>query len=683
MSQDDEKTDVYNAAYRDALLKRYHAGNQNEHNHDNSYYNEFKQTLNKSSSQIGNLDSSSDLDYSDSNYTDRADKSFIIHGPDSDSEEKKEEQLDEEMLEEDSEDDAKDYLIDNLLDSKSKTKLSDTDYDDEQEDHVPDSDDYDSEFDDEYSEYTMPYNEPKFQWFRFIVVILLIMMIIPLFPYIIKLGNRFNNSLSTPSYNSQSDITATFGTLQKQINHLYNELSIRDEKQKDDLDKKIKIIISQFEKNIKKLIPKKLLSFEDDITRLNQRLNEINDKIESNIKHSKSNPIDTTKIEELKSSLMNNIDLSSLGNTTNSRDNIIQFNEYVSSFIIALFEEVNGNTHNDYESLRNDIRQYVDEITTDKIRTIDNSDTINELKRNMEEQKVELWHEIKEYVNANHYQTLESQTTDQISTNFLRKLILQIYNSNRYQWENDLDFATSVQGSTIIPPLTSLTYKKGNGLKPMSLLSDSAYYSPSSYWQCSISSGSPCQIGIKFNRAIFLTKLYYIHGRLINNLHVMNSAPHQISIYVMLKNDKSRNVFIKEAMKHNMGTLHSKDKRFIKIGLMSYDLENLRIRQQFELPLWYINMRALVSGILFQVENNYGNDEFVSLKKFIVNGVIETDLNIITTGKFPINFKSGDVIPQFNSEDLNDDDINNNSEIRSDIETRHGNVASFGEDQPV
>lgn len=682
MSQGGEETDAYNAAYREALLKRYNAeGN----NHDSSYYNEFKRTLNNdNSSKFGNMDSSSDLDYSDSNYTDRADKSFIIHDSDSDSEEKLEEQLDEEMLEEDSEDDAKDYLIDDLLDTKSKSKLNDTEYSDEEhEDYVPYSDDYDSEFDDD-SEDDILYNEPKFQWFRFIVLLLLITIVVPLFPTIFKVGSRFNKSISTQSFNSQSDITATFGTLQKQINHLYNELSIRDEKQKDEFDQKIKIIISQFEKNIKKLIPKKLLSFEDEITRLNHRLDEMNNRIETGIKQTKSNAMNIQEMDKLKTNLMNNINLSILESTTTNttEKNIVEFKEYVSSFIIALFQEVNDNIISDYESCQENIHQYIDEITTEKLRTIDNADIINEMKRNMEEKKVELWHETKEYIISNNFQTLESQSSDQISTNFLKKLILQIYNSNRYQWENDLDFATVIQGSSIIPSLTSQTYKKGNGLKPNSLLSDTAYYSPSSYWQCAISSGSPCQIGIQFNRAIYLTRLYYIHGRLINNLHIMNSAPHDISIYIILKNDKLRNAFIKEAMKHNVGTTFGRDPRFIKIGTISYDLENMRIRQQFELPLWYINLKPLISGILFQIDNNYGNEEYVSLKKFIVNGIIETDLNIIKTGKFPLDFKGSNAIPQYNSEDLNDDN-DKKMEIRSNIETRHGNVASFGEDQPV
>ncbi|KAG0669426.1 hypothetical protein C6P45_003779 [Maudiozyma exigua] len=685
MSHDDEETDAYNAAYREALLKRYSAEGKDGNNHDSSYYNEFKRTLNNNNSlQFGNMDSSSDLDYSDSNYTDRADKSFRIHHSDSDSEEKLEEQLNEEMLEEDSEDNAKDYLIDDLLDTKSKSKLNDTEYSDgELENDVPYSDDYDSEFDDD-SEDDILYNEPKFQWFRFMVLLLLVTIIVPLFPTIFKIGSRFNKSISTQSFNSQSDITATFGTLQKQINHLYNELSIRDEKQKDEFDQKIKIIISQFEKNIKKLIPKKLLSFQDEITRLNHRLDEINNSIEMSIKQTKSNAMNTQEIEKLKTNLMNNIDLSILENTaTNSTEkNTVEFKEYVSSFIIALFQEVNGNIINDYESFQENIHQYIDEITTEKLITIDNTDMINELKRYIEEKKVELWHEMKEYITTNNYQTLESQSSDQISTNFLKKLILQIYNSNRYQWENDLDFATVIQGSVIIPSLTSQTYKKGNGLKPSSLLSDTAYYSPSSYWQCSISSGLPCQIGIQFNRAIYLTRLYYIHGRLINNLHIMNSAPHDISIYIMLKNDKLRNVFIKEAMKHNVGTTLGRNPRFIKIGTISYDLENMRIRQNFELPLWYINLKPLISGILFQIDNNYGNEEYVSLKKFIVNGIIETDLNIIKTGKFPLDFKGSNAIPQYNSEDLNDDN-DKKLEIKSSIETRHGNVASFGEDQPV
>jgi len=701
--------DPINAAYRDALLERYNT-NDNKSDKENSrsndvdtqFYDKFKRSIYNKSSNFDNLDSPSDLDYTDdSDYTDRADQTFVVRNSDSDfdeKEEQEEEDLDDEFLEDDSEEDANDYLIDDLLDTTTTLpdKVKKTryyEYNERDTDNNLESDDQELEVDSEYDGDidNIISIEPQFQWFRLILIVLILTVLLPVVPICFKFASTVGKSIVNQPFHSQNsniDMTGSFGTLQKQINHLYNELSVKDERQKVEFDEKIKIIISQFEKNIKKLIPKKLLTFEDEIKEMNKKLNDLTKKYDLINTQRVPNHLDNDKLEATRSQLLKNLDLSLPNNISmDATNNLLvkdvdlqDFKKFVSNFIISLFDEVmetNSIILSGNITLDHTINSYIEEITNDKLKMFDNKASINELKRNIEEMRVELWHEIKEYFSqvTNNIDLGNSQSVNQISTSFLKTIILQIYNSNRYQWENDLDFATTVQGSSIISSLTSQTTPKGNGLKPLALLLDSVYSSPSAYWQGRTSKGNQCRVAIKFNRPLHLTKLFYIHGRLVNNLHIMNSAPRDISIYILLQNDRDQTSFVKEAQIQGQGVLHPKDRRFVRIGTFTYDLKSLKVRQQFQLPSWYINSKPLVKAILFEIDNNYGNGHFVSLKKFVINGVIEEDLDIIKSGIFPLDFNNGNYVPEYDSDDFN-------------ISTEHisssaKGVASFGEDQPV
>ncbi|SMN18477.1 similar to Saccharomyces cerevisiae YJL019W MPS3 Nuclear envelope protein required for SPB duplication and nuclear fusion [Maudiozyma saulgeensis] len=702
-----EGTDPINAAYRDALLERYNNVNGNKENMTNDddddiqFYDKFKRSIHNKTSNFENLESSSDLDYTDdSDYTDRANQTFVVRNSDSesDNDEEEEEELDDEFLEDDSEEDANDCLIDDLLDTtttlpdQTKTQRN-SEYNSTDNENAIGSDDEELEDDSEYDIDidNLLSTEPQFQWFRFILVVLVLTIFLPIVPVIFKFTNNFGKSIVRHSFYSQNsniDMTGSFGTLQKQINHLYNELSVKDERQKVEFDEKVKIIISQFEKNIKKLMPKKLLSFEDEIEELNIKLNDLTNKYDLINTERVPNHIDNEKLEITRSELLkkldlslpNNIPIDTMNNASVKDINLQDFKKYVSNFLILLFDnimETNSIITSENVTLEATINAYIEEITNEKLKMFDNTASINELKRNIEEMRVELWYEIKEYLSKvkNDVNLENSHSVNQISTSFLKTIILQIYNSNRYQWENDLDFATTVQGSSIIPSLTSPVNPKGNGLKPLALLLDSVYNSPSAYWECKISKDSPCKVAIKFNRPLHLTRIFYIHGRLINNLHIMNSAPRDISIYVLLQNDRDHSLFTKEARNQGQGVLHPNDRRFVKIGTFAYDLKSLKVRQQFQLPSWYINFKPLVKAVLFEVDNNHGNEQFVSLKKFIINGVIEEDLDIIKSGIFPLDFSNGNYIPEYASEEFNEP-----TEHRS---LPSKDVASFGEDQPV
>lgn len=51
---------------------------------------------------------------------------------------------------------------------------------------------------------------------------------------------------------------------------------------------------------------------------------------------------------------------------------------------------------------------------------------------------------------------------------------------------------------------------------------------------------------------------------------------------------------------------------------------------------WFIQLKPLVRSIVFQVDENYGNKKFISLRKFIINGVTPQDLQIIENNEFPV-----------------------------------------------
>lgn len=231
----------------------------------------------------------------------------------------------------------------------------------------------------------------------------------------------------------------------------------------------------------------------------------------------------------------------------------------------------------------------------------------------------------------------------------MKRLIHQIYNSNQHQWEDDLDFATYVQGTKLLNHLTSPTWKQGNGVQPVELLSDSRQ-SSSTYWQCENEPG--CSWAVRFKTPLYLTKMSYLHGRFTNNLHIMNSAPKIISLYVKLSQTNEIKALRLLANQYSFGQTHKRDQNYIKIAKFEYRLTDSRIRQQIPLPPWFIQLKPLVRSVVFQVDENYGNKRFTSLRKFIINGVTPQDLQIIENNEFPVLL--GDVPEYGVSQNINE-----------------------------
>ena len=161
------------------------------------------------------------------------------------------------------------------------------------------------------------------------------------------------------------------------------------------------------------------------------------------------------------------------------------------------------------------------------------------------------------------------------------------------------------RGQELLQRLTSTSYQNGNGLSQRSFyfLNSPPSTSSSSYWQCSTSETRNCSFTIHFNRPIYLTKLSYLHGRLKNNLHIMNSAPRQIAVYILLEEKKKKTKtktkeFTLAAHKHNAGQQYKWDPDYIKIATYQYQLESPQLNQVFNLPLWYIKQRPLVRSLM-------------------------------------------------------------------------------------
>lgn len=652
---DEYIADPIDAAYRNALREKHRAERQQQAaaaaaaaDADSAYYNRFRRSIQRGAVDEPELDEASDPDYSsDADYTGRADQSFYVTDSES------AEALDEEYLEEDSEEDARENLIDDLLDESEESESA--------------------ERDNTYTSRHAGARKPQFQWFRLFVVLLAASMVLPAIPATYRI---FSNTARTlvPHSPHANNATPSFSTLQKQINHIYNELSARDEKQRREFDEKVKIIISQFEKNIKKLLPRRVLGVDEDVRLLQQQYAELAEKYDTlsqQLAGGYNHDDMLSALRDAEQALPDTLPV-----TLNNDTNEVQLQgvkNYLSTLIAKTLETV---LPGDHAHIQQSIERYVDAALGDKLASLDRATITNEIRRHIEENKVELWHDIRAYMaTANGGEA----TNAPISTSTLRQIVLQVHNSHRHQWESDLDFATSVQGTSIIGRLTSHTFPRGNQAKADVLLRDSAGGSPSAYWECARDSpGGKCGVAFAFNRALHLTRLWYVHGRLENNVHVMASAPRNVSVYVRLQRDRDVEALVVAARQHGQGAQHARDGRFVKIGTYAYDLASAQVRQQFTLPGWYIGCKPLVRAVLFEVESTYGSEEYVSLRKFVVNAVVESDLAIIREGTFPLRLGEQQPVAEYGVAQAPE-----YSTGTTHSTARPSNVPAFGDDEQV
>ncbi|QHS74224.1 Mps3p [Saccharomyces paradoxus] len=453
-----------------------------------------------------------------------------------------------------------------------------------------------------------------------------------------------NNDLDSHSSGATSSPGKSFTNLQKQVNHLYSELSKRDERHSLELDKTVKVIISQFEKNIKRLLPSNLVNFENDINSLTKQVETISTSMSELQKRSHRFTVENVTqwqdqlVKQLDTHLPQEIPV--VINNSSSLLIIPELHNYLTALISEVIESPGivtaGGSENHWEY---DLNHYVKEVLSNELQYIDKDYFIQEMNRRLQSNKQEIWEEITNRLESEQQQQQKqvhqdySNAPQQYSSILMKRLIHQIYNSNQHQWEDDLDFATYVQGTKLLNHLTSTTWKQGSGVQPIELLTDSKQ-SSSTYWQCENEPG--CSWAIRFKTPLYLTKISYMHGRFTNNLHIMNSAPRLLSLYVKLSQTKETKALQTLANQYGFGQPHKRDRNYIKIAKFEYRLTDSRIRQQIPLPPWFIQLKPLVRSIVFQVDENYGNRKFTSLRKFIINGVTPQDLQIIENNEFPV-----------------------------------------------
>ncbi|CCE61538.1 hypothetical protein TPHA_0A04650 [Tetrapisispora phaffii CBS 4417] len=518
------------------------------------------------------------------------------------------------------------------------------------------------------------------------------------------------------SISSASNIPS--GNVQRQINHLYNMVNTQNDKIQTDLDKTIKIVITQFEKKIKSILPKNILDFQSQLELLNTKVNKMNEnqrteKIINNQMNTEFSMKNLTIIQDLLTNQLNNTlpdKIPVIINNSTSMLMIPEIHNYLKDIISGIITTLESNSTNilqgnmttnlgmQQEGFLPDLNGYIKEILKDELQYIDKDYFVQELNRKLQLNKHEIFEEFTEKlsdlkISSNSHYHYNDMTSDKYSDILLRKMINRIYNANQHQWEDDLDFATFAQGTRLLNHLTSKTWKKGTQNTPLELLSNTI--NNSVYWQCD--STKDCRWAIRFSEPIYLFRLSYLHGRLKNNVHMMNSAPKKISIYVKLANGNDLiKTFKKVAKTYKQGQSLNEDSSYIKIGQYDYDLTDPKVKQDFLLPSWYIKLRPLVHSMVFEINENYGNKDFTSLKKFLIKAVTKQDLEITTNNEFP--YKLGNV-PEYNADNyviassdtgsshhLMNQQLRNVQDDRNDgfknlADNENSKIPSFGQDE--
>ncbi|QLL33564.1 hypothetical protein HG536_0E04750 [Torulaspora globosa] len=451
-------------------------------------------------------------------------------------------------------------------------------------------------------------------------------------------------------FSGQSSLKPSSGSpaIQKQINHLYSEMTTREQRAKSEFDKTIKVIISQFEKKIKELLPANVMKLQNQLESLTNRVNNLSFSLSQ--REYGSGPVFSIEnvtewqrrlVQDLETSLPQQIPVVMNNNT--SMLVLPELNNYLAQVISSLVQE--RDTIREEQSLKYDLNCYVKEILANEFQYVDKAFFISELNRRMQLNKHEILQEMNDKLDQYKLESAKNRSPSetipqQYSNILLKKLVNKIYNTNQHQWEDDLDYATFAQGTKLLNHLTSSTWSLGNGVNPVELLRDSRIGS-STYWQCSGSRS--CSWAVRFKEPAYLTRVSYVHGRFNNNLHMMNSAPKVISVYVKLAKS-SPNVDVKRltelARSFKQGQPFNKDGQHVRIGQYHYSLTDNQVRQVLPLPSWFIQLKPLVRSVVFEINENHGNSRFTSLRKFIINAVTQEDLRIMESNSFP--FRSDD-----------------------------------------
>lgn len=480
--------------------------------------------------------------------------------------------------------------------------------------------------------------------------------------------------------------------VQKQINHLYSEMNAREQRSKSDFDKTIKVVISQFEKKIKELLPANVMKLQGQLESLSNRVNNLSFSLSQ--WENRPGPIFTIDnvtewqnrlVGELNAQLPQQIPV--VIDSDTSMLVLPELGKYLAQVASSLVQESSEPQRDQF--LKYDLNSYVKEILANEFQYVDKKFFLNELNRKLQASKHDIWEEMSGKLEEWRHEAQQKSpqpgsVPQQYSHILLKKLVNQIYNTNQHQWEEDLDFATFAQGTKLLNHLTSRSWAQGNGIGPVELLQD-AKYSSTAYWQCADTRG--CTWAVRLKEPVYITRLAYVHGRFNKNLHMMNSAPKVLSVYVKLaKSDKNveTHKLATLAKSFKQGQSLSKDSEHIRIGQYDYSLTDTKVRQVLPLPAWFIQVKPLVRSIVFEVNENHGNKKFTSLRKFIINAVTQEDLQIMESSTFPLISNEP---PEYAAptSDLgpppSEEQPLKNHPINDVAETFGGTVPSFGQDE--
>lgn len=438
-----------------------------------------------------------------------------------------------------------------------------------------------------------------------VVGLLSLMVIVPM----LFRGNS-DIALSAPTSNDN------VAQLRLQVNSLYRELQEYRKSADSKLENNIRLVISQMEKNIKKLFPRDVVSMKSDFEQLEAQVQDLSQAL------SRRNMTQWQDIliQELSTALPEQIPVI-IDNSTKALMVIPELRQYLSQLIPQVFNQTIQPV--ELPSFHYDVSKYVREILRDEFQYVDLNFFLKELDSALRVTKEEILHEMESRLST------VANVPQQYSYALQRKLINKIYNANQHQWQDDIDFATSAQGTRLLNHLCSATFKGMRGLpsnevSPVELLADSPT-ATSTYWLCRDSVG--CTWAARFAQPLYLTRVSYIHGRFTNNLHLMNSAPRAISLYVKLQSP-TKSKFQEVARVHHKGQSLTKDSSFLLVDTWNYTLADRRIRQDFPLPAWYIQLKPYVRAVVFEVQDNHGNSHYTALRKFILNAVTAQDLQL-------------------------------------------------------
>ena len=438
----------------------------------------------------------------------------------------------------------------------------------------------DSDGPDTYEDEFVPTSR-YFNWKRRAVLIPLAIAALVGFLLMTPIG-RSNDAVldsAVPTSNAQ---------LRAQLNTLYREVQDDRKSAKKELDNAIRLVILQVEKNIKKLLPRDLGSVQSQLQRLETQVQGLSQGLSMN----NVTEWQDSLMFELEHLLPDQIPVV-LDNSTRALMVVPELHRYLAHLIPQVVNRTLPS--GPLAPFNYDAGQYVREILRDEYQYVDKSEFLQELDKALRANKEDILHEMESRIS-----TLEN-VPQQYSNVLQRKLIHKIYNANQHQWQDDLDFATAAQGTRILNHLCSSTFKgvqgiPPNGVSPVDLLAD-AQPASSTYWLCTDKNSRQCSWAMHFAQPLYLTRVSYLHGRFTNNLHLMNSAPSTISLYVKLHSPSSAD-FRRIASKHGHGSRWDRDSSFTEVGSWNYDISDPRIRQNFPLPPWFIQCKPQVLSLI-------------------------------------------------------------------------------------